>query len=163
MATTDILPFGTGTGANVMSQSAYAALAARTAGFSTGTAFSEQLNKVWRQSSFIAAGLANWCVAQGVSVPDDGSIAGFVTELTQALTNFLQPTAAAAVPTGAVIPFGQVVAGILQNGHDDIPASPWNRQHGVRRQKGVPIADARVPQSALGRFSDSRGVQKGGG
>lgn len=116
MASTDILPFGTGTGANVMSQSAYAALAARTAGFSTGTAFSEQLNKVWRQSSFVAAGMANWIVAQGVSVPDDGSIAGFVTELTQALTNFLQPTIAAGVPTGAVMPFGQgtVPAGWLE-------------------------------------------------
>ena len=108
MATTDILPFGTGTGANVMSQSAYAALSARSAGFSTGVAESQQLNKVWRQSSFVSAGLANWIVAQGVSVPDDGNITGFVTELTEALQNFIAPfiSGVSGVPPGVVSPFG---------------------------------------------------------
>lgn len=108
MASTDILPFGTGDGANVMSQAAYAALSARTAGFSTGVAQSQQLNKVWRQSSFVAAGLANWIVAQGISVPDDGSITGFVTELTAALTAFVTPLlpAVAGVPTGSISAFG---------------------------------------------------------
>jgi len=108
MATTDILPFGTGTGANVMSQSAYAALSARSAGFSTGVAESQQLNKVWRQSSFVSAGLANWIVAQGVSVPDDGNITGFVTELTEALQNFIAPfiSGVSGVPSGVVSPFG---------------------------------------------------------
>lgn len=108
MATTDILPFGTGSGANVMSQSAYAALSARSAGFSTGVAESQQLNKVWRQSSFVSAGLANWIVAQGVSVPDDGNITGFVTELTEALQNFIAPfiSGVSGVPSGVVSPFG---------------------------------------------------------
>lgn len=118
MASTDILPFGTGDGANVMSQAAYAALSARTAGFSTGVAQSQQLNKVWRQSSFVAAGVANWIVAQGISVPDDGSITGFVTELTAALTAFVTPLlpAVAGVPTGSISAFGgtTVPAGWLE-------------------------------------------------
>lgn len=81
MATTEILPFATAGGANVMSQADYAALAARTAGFAVGPADPEQLNKVWRQSAFVAAGIANWLVSQGVSVPDDGNVSALVTKI----------------------------------------------------------------------------------
>jgi len=58
----DFLAFAGAGGANVLTQAAYVALAARTAGFSAGTARSQELNKVWRQSSIIAA-----AVAQAVS------------------------------------------------------------------------------------------------
>ena len=47
----EILPFGLGAESNVMTQAGYEALAARSGGFSSGVAKSEQLNKVWRQSS----------------------------------------------------------------------------------------------------------------
>ena len=89
-ATTEILPFANSVGANVIGQNTYAALTELLAnGFSTGVAQSNQLNKVWRQSSFMAAGLANFCVSQGVSVPDDGDLSGLVTEITNALTNLI--------------------------------------------------------------------------
>ena len=77
MATNDFLPFGTATGANVLAQSAYAALAARGAGFASGTAQSIQLNKVWRQAAFWAALAAQFTADRtGLDVLDDGDLAG---------------------------------------------------------------------------------------
>ena len=89
MADTDILPFALEEGANVMTQEDYAALDARTVGFQTGLARSNQLNKVWRQSSFMGAGLAAWMVSRGVSVPDDGDLVGLVAEIQAALETML--------------------------------------------------------------------------
>ena len=54
MPANDFLPFGTAGGANVLSQVSYAALAARSAGFSSGIAQSSHLNKAWRQGSVAA-------------------------------------------------------------------------------------------------------------
>ncbi|UIN06466.1 hypothetical protein LGL88_11995 [Yersinia ruckeri] len=44
----EILPFGLGAGANVIPYADYEALSARTSGFVSGVARSEQLNTVWR-------------------------------------------------------------------------------------------------------------------
>ncbi len=89
-ATTDILAFAEGAGANVLTQAQYAALTTLLAdGFTTGILTSAQLNKVLRQSSFMAAGFANWIVSQGISVPDDGNMANLVTEIGQALKVYL--------------------------------------------------------------------------
>jgi hypothetical protein len=49
------LPFATGGGANVIDQATYTALAARLAGFVDGIAEPTEVNKVWRQSAFMAA------------------------------------------------------------------------------------------------------------
>lgn len=82
MPTNDFLPFGTAGGANVLSQAAWAALAARTAGFSSGIAKSEELNKAWRQSSFIAAALAQAISdLQAVDVLDDGDLAALTAKV----------------------------------------------------------------------------------
>ena len=54
----DFLPFGTGGGANVLSQAAWAALSARSAGFSSGVAPSAAVNKALRQAAFMSAVLA---------------------------------------------------------------------------------------------------------
>lgn len=86
MATTEILPFATNPGADVMDQADYAALAAVGVGYSTGVARSEQLNKTWRQSSFMAAGLANWIASKDIDVPDDGDLAALVAEIDDALS-----------------------------------------------------------------------------
>ena len=83
--TNDFLPFGTAGGADVLDQASYAALAARTAGFTTGTAVSTQLNKVWRQSSFVAACVAQIIANNNVNAPDDGNVSTFVTNLLAAL------------------------------------------------------------------------------
>lgn len=89
MATSQILQYAGDPSANVISQATYAALAALTTGFTSGTALSAQLNKVWRQSNFMASGFAAWMVDQSVSVLDDGDLSGLVDDITQALSNFI--------------------------------------------------------------------------
>ncbi|WP_427183518.1 hypothetical protein ACL598_16765 [Bordetella bronchialis] len=92
----DFLPFGTGAGANVLDQAAYDALPARLAGFSSGTAKSIELNKVWRQSSFIASVLAQFIAdATGEDVLDDGDSAGLEAKLRRAIAGYV------ATPVGA--------------------------------------------------------------
>ncbi|MNO26512.1 hypothetical protein D3C76_163660 [compost metagenome] len=83
----DFLPFAGAGGANVMTQAAYAGLAARTAGFSSGTAQSAQLNKVWRQSSIIAAAVAQAISdLTGLDSIDDGTTATIVANLKKAIS-----------------------------------------------------------------------------
>jgi hypothetical protein len=87
MATNDFLAFGTDPGANVMSQADYAALAARLDGFASGIAQSAQVNKVWRQSSFMAAVIAAYIEQQtGLDVLDDGDLAAMIIKYTNAVT-----------------------------------------------------------------------------
>jgi hypothetical protein len=83
----DFLPFANGGSANVLSQSAYAALTSLLQnGFSSGIAQSSQLNKVWRQSSIMAAVLAQFIVNQtGQPAIDDGATATLLTNLTTAI------------------------------------------------------------------------------
>jgi hypothetical protein len=88
MASNDFLPFGGGAGANVIDQATYAALTARLAGFQSGVAQSAQLNKVWRQSSIMAAVLAQFIVDQtGSDAIDEGTIATLLANLKQAIPN----------------------------------------------------------------------------
>lgn len=90
MANNDFLPFAGGAGSNVLTQSAYAALAARTAGFSAGTAQSPQLNKVWRQSSIMSAVLAQLIVDNtGQDAIDDGTTATLLANLKSAVSGRL--------------------------------------------------------------------------
>lgn len=92
-ATTDIQTFALGVGANVLSPAAYKALTSLIAGgYITGTALSVQVNTTLRQSAFMAAGLANFCVAQGISVPDDGNLTNLVAEIEAALQAFVSST-----------------------------------------------------------------------
>ncbi|MFP3756779.1 hypothetical protein SB751_23085 [Cupriavidus sp. SIMBA_020] len=78
----DFLVFGGGAGANVLSQAAYSVLTARSAGFSSGVAQSAQLNKVWRQSSIMAAVLAQFISDRtGLDVLDDGTTATILANL----------------------------------------------------------------------------------
>ncbi|WP_232439443.1 hypothetical protein [Burkholderia ubonensis] len=82
----DFLPFATGPGANVVDQATYAALSALTTGFLSGTAQSVQLNKVWRQSSIMAAVIAQFIVAQtGQAAVDDGTTATLLANFTKAV------------------------------------------------------------------------------
>lgn len=83
MATTNnFLPFAGGGAANVISQATYAGLAALTNGFSAGVAASNQLNKVWRQSSIMSAVLAQLiCDESGADALDDGTTATLLSNL----------------------------------------------------------------------------------
>jgi hypothetical protein len=87
MAVNDFEVFATDPLANVMSQAAYTALAARTLGFQAGIANSSQLNKTWRQSAFMASVLAQYIAnVTGNDVLDDGDAAGKLALLVNAIT-----------------------------------------------------------------------------
>lgn len=123
-ASSDFLPFATGSGANVTSQSDWAALAARTGGFSSGLASSAQFNKALRQANFVAAALASWMSVEiNDAVVDDGVIANFTTQITNALTAFsnslgyLTASAAAA----AYAPLSAFVNSLSGNGYQKLP------------------------------------------
>lgn len=82
----DFLVFGGAAGANVLTQAQYAAMAQRTSGFVAGVAKSQELNKVWRQSSIMAATLAQFIANKsGLNVVDDGTITTLLTSLDAAL------------------------------------------------------------------------------
>lgn len=87
MATSDFLPFATGVGADVQSQADYAAASSTSNGFSNGIAEPAQLNKVWRQSSFISAAIAAWLSGQGINVPDNGDLNALVANLTSTIVS----------------------------------------------------------------------------
>src|SRR5215469_3013850 len=95
MPINDFEVFCTGAGANVISQSQYLALAALTQGFGAGTALSSQANKVWRQSSFIAAAIAAFTANNAnVNVLDDGNLNEFIANFQTALGLYLQSQSA---------------------------------------------------------------------
>jgi hypothetical protein len=84
--TNDFLPFATGGTPNVIDQTTYSSLGARSAGFSAGVAQSAELNKVWRQSSIIAAAVAQFIADQtGQNVVDDGTTSTIETNLLAAI------------------------------------------------------------------------------
>jgi hypothetical protein len=87
MATTEILPFAIAGGSNVVSQATYAAASSTSTGFVSGMAQSAMLNKAWRQSSFVAAGIANLLVNAGVNVPDDGNLSTLISNLSAYFNN----------------------------------------------------------------------------
>lgn len=83
----DFLPFAVGAGANVLTQSAYAALAAIESGYQAGTAQSAACNKTWRQSSIMTAVIAQFIVAQtGQAAIDDGTTGSLLANFTQAVS-----------------------------------------------------------------------------
>ncbi|MBP1132607.1 hypothetical protein JOE25_004213 [Serratia sp. PL17] len=86
MAKNEFKPFAIGEYANVLTQEEYEALPAVGAGFNSGIAKSEQLNKVWRQSTVMAAVLAGFIAEQsGDDVLDDGNLAKIKDSLAKAI------------------------------------------------------------------------------
>ncbi|MFL9859467.1 hypothetical protein PQR72_27670 [Paraburkholderia madseniana] len=82
----DFLPFATGGGANVLPQAQYAALGSTSSGYQAGVASSAALNKTWRQSSIIAAMIAQFIVDQsGQPAVDDGTTATLEANLIAAI------------------------------------------------------------------------------
>ena len=82
----DFLPFATGAGANVLSQAVYAALSSVATGYQSGVAQSAALNKTWRQSSIMAAVVAQFIVNQtGQPAIDDGTMATLLGNLATAI------------------------------------------------------------------------------
>lgn len=80
--TTEILQYAGGTGANVLSQPDYAALTSTLSnGMSSGIVQSALFNKILRQASFMAAGLAKAMSDMGANVLDDGNLATLAANL----------------------------------------------------------------------------------
>lgn len=84
----DFKAFATSAGANVESQAAYELDPSLSVGFATGVANSSRLNKVWRQSSFIAAAIAQFVANAGPNVLDDGNINNFLDLFLNAKNGF---------------------------------------------------------------------------
>ena len=92
MPVNQFLPFAIEDDANVMSQTDYDALTARQSGFQMGVASSQELNKVWRQSSTMSSVLSQFiCNHQTDDVLDNGEIPTLLTQLEAALINLFLP------------------------------------------------------------------------
>ena len=112
MATNDFLKFAYGVSANKVSQAAYAVASWLGLGFPTTgidkTAYSNQLNKVWSQSSFWAQVMGDAIVSKlNKNVVDDGDSTGKLVDFLQTMqlagvtTPVFSIAAAAAVDLGA--------------------------------------------------------------
>lgn len=96
--TNNFLAVATGAGANVITQSAYAALTTFLAnGYSSGVVASNQFNKIIRQSSFMAAAIGQLVANANINALDDGDVSGFADDIAEAIKSFAAP------PAGAVI------------------------------------------------------------
>lgn len=89
MAVNDFKPFAIGVGANVITQAEYETLVTILAnGFTAGTADSNKLNKVWRQSAIMSAVLAQLIVDQTAQdAIDDGSTVTLLANLKAAVAS----------------------------------------------------------------------------
>ena len=98
----DYLPVATAAGNNADSQANFEGSGYQTLGFVNGIAQPFQANKLWRQSSMIAAAVANFIANElNINVLDDGNLAELITNLTNAIIS-----AAKGGTTGVVsIPF----------------------------------------------------------
>ena len=91
MAKNEILPFAAGDSANVLTQEEYENLVARLMGFNTGIAKAAELNKVWRQTAFVAHCIAQFvCNQTGKDVLDNGKTDDFLGLLDSTLGNSIQ-------------------------------------------------------------------------
>lgn len=92
-ANNDFLPLAGGGGANVISQAAYAGSTSLLAnGFQSGTAQSNQVNKVLRQTSAIAALIGQFMQAQGQNANDDGNASALLTNFEAAMAAYITAT-----------------------------------------------------------------------
>lgn len=82
----DFLTFSCASGANVLTQAAYAAAPATATGYVSGTASSAAVNKTLRQTSIMAAMIAQFIIDKAVQpVVDDGTTSTIETNFTAAI------------------------------------------------------------------------------
>lgn len=105
----DFLPFASTANANVVDQATYQTMEARTGGFVSGVAKSMQLNKVWRQSSIVAASIGQYINNRtGKDVIDDGD----VLKLAALFEEAVKKTSGGGVPLGGIIAWSGSAAAI---------------------------------------------------
>ena len=82
----DYLSVATATGNNADTQANFQGSGYQTLGFVDGIAQPSQINKVMRQTSMVAAAVANFISNQlAIAVIDDGNLAALITNLTNAI------------------------------------------------------------------------------
>lgn len=117
MAANDFKAFAAAIGANVMSQADYAAAAFLLEGFQPGIAISAQLNKVWRQATFMSAVVAQFAANEtGVDVLDDGDLDSKVALIAAAvqIAAGARPTRIVAVSTPLAITGADSLVGLAR-------------------------------------------------
>jgi hypothetical protein len=91
--TNAIVPFATGTGANVEAAAAWANETVRQLGFQSGIASSQQINTAIRQASVVATAVAQFIADFGTSnVNDDGNVANLEQQFITALSLLVSST-----------------------------------------------------------------------
>lgn len=84
--TVDYLPVATAVGNNADSQANFAGSGYQLHGFVNGVAQPYQANKLWRQTSMLAAAFANFISNElNIDILDDGDINALITNLTNAI------------------------------------------------------------------------------
>ncbi|EHX5122287.1 tail fiber protein [Salmonella enterica] len=123
MAINNFKPFAAASGANVVSQSDYEGLTALATGFTAGVAKSAQINKALRQSTFGAAGVAQFIMeVSGSDVLDDGDLGKFSGLLRDAVS--LLATRAAGTLVGQPIAWA---SDIVPDGYAVMQGQPFDK------------------------------------
>lgn len=133
MPINDFKPFAAGPGANVTSQADWENLPALLTDFMSGKASSAQMNKAFRQASFIAAALAQFVSEKtDQDVLDDGDLPGFVEKLTAGF---------AAQYLSRSNPFGDIAS----DGPEAIATALANLQLGEAAKRNVGNGTNQIP------------------
>jgi hypothetical protein len=86
LAINDFVPVATAPGSNVIAQGSWVNDPARLGGFTIGLLQSAKSNKAWRQSTFVASGVAQMIVGQlNQDVLDNGDLGHFTAQLEAAI------------------------------------------------------------------------------
>lgn len=121
-----ILAFAVGAQARVLSPDAYAALAARVNGFVAGIADETELNTVWRQSSFVAAMIAQFTVDRAkVDVLDDGDINKLEINFAKAVIAAASSADSPIVTSGAIPAAQTKILNVVGSGVWTVPAGVY--------------------------------------
>lgn len=140
MPINDFKPFATGPGANVTPKEDWENLPALLSGFVSGKASSAQMNKAFRQASFIAAALAQFVSEKtDQDVLDDGDLPGFVEKLTAGF---------AAQYLSRSNPFGDIAS----DGPEAIATALANLGLGTAATKDVGAGDDELPTTSQVKF-----------
>ncbi|UXP25019.1 MULTISPECIES: gp53-like domain-containing protein [unclassified Enterobacter] len=111
MATNNFKAFALDPNANVTPQADWESLPALLSGFTAGKASSAQVNKAIRQSSFIAAAVAQYVVNKtNQDVLDNGNVNGFINQLIAALAESPNFTGVPTVPDTHTGNYGEQAA-----------------------------------------------------
>lgn len=113
MATNEFLPFGTGAGANVVSQAVWAALATRANGFQNGVADPQPVNKALRQAAFVAAMIGQFTADYGGDALDNGDLPTFEAHFKAALAAWIASGSSPIDLSSYVLRAGDTMTGLF--------------------------------------------------